>query len=142
MRDTRLEPRDNSKRKMRRGARLDFQKVEVAPYSTSRRICFLKVVFLLTSTSRRARFFNHRSHRCASSKRSNRPYFRRRLDALSQSQLSLLNISKSTTNETGYAPHSNMSKGWRRRAFCSGGSSKHRAEHPTNSSPRAGAQTS
>ena len=142
MRDTRLEHTEDSKRNVKCGARLAIQKVEVAPCPTSRRVCFSKIVIALTSTSCRPHFFNHRSHRCASSKRSKRPYFRRRLDALSQSQLALSNISKSTTSETGYAPHSNVSKGWRRRAFCSGGSSKHRAEHPTNTSPGAGAQTS
>ena len=142
MKDTRLEYRDNSKRKMKRGARLAFQKVEVAPCSTSRRACFRMVSVVLLPTSCRPRFFNRRTHRRASSKRSTRPYFKRPSNALRQSQSSLSNTSKSTINQMSYTPISNKSNRLRQNTFCSGGSSKHRAEYPTNTSPRAGSQTS
>ena len=142
LKGTRLAHRANSKRKMKRGARLAFQKVEVAPCSTSLRVCFSKVVVLLTPTSCRPRFFNRRTARCANSKRITRPYFKRPSNALRQSQPLLSNTSKSYLNQITYTSRGNVSKGWRSRTFCSGGSLEHRAEDATNTPPGAGAQAS
>ena len=142
MKDTRLEYRDNSKRKMKRGARLAFQKVEVAPCSTSRRACFRMVRAVLSPTSHRTRFFNRLSYPYASSNRITRPYFKRPSNALSQSQASLSNISKSYSNQISYTSQGNVSNGLRMNTFCSGGQASHRAEDATNTSPGAGTQTS
>ena len=134
------------------------KRFEVVLHSTSRRTRFSKVGVVPSPKSRRACFFH--GGRPALLKLSQNsivqssdtltptsqpitpPLFKGQLEALSQSQPSLSNISKCCSNETSYASPNKASNGLHMNTFCSGGSSKHRAEHPTNSSPVAGAQAS
>ena len=122
-------------------AELDFQRLGLCPLQTLAELdfswwapCSLEALAELVCSILR--------HTHANSQSITRPFFKGQLDALSQSQPSLSNTSKSYSNETSYASTSKASNGLHMNTFCSGGSSKHRAEYPTNASPGAGAQAS